>query len=101
MKMISLHDTVSLFNTSASSEESYDTTADLYGLFSSANADQKAQQWKISQFEATPKMSTYIVAYANGRLESLQTTYTSPLTGKTIPLRVYGSFFAYRFSMVG
>ncbi|KAK7047331.1 Aminopeptidase 2 mitochondrial [Paramarasmius palmivorus] len=91
MKMISLHDTVSLFNTSASSEESYDTTADLYGLFSSATADQKAQQWKISQFEATPKMSTYIVAYANGRLESLQTTYTSPLTGKTIPLRVYAT----------
>ncbi|KAK7047299.1 Aminopeptidase 2 mitochondrial [Paramarasmius palmivorus] len=91
MNMISLNDTANLFNMPASSEESYDTTSDFYGLFSSATVDEKAQQWKITRFEATPKMSTYIVAYANGRLEYLESSFTSPLTGNKIPLRVYAT----------
>ena len=36
-------------------------------------------------------MSTYLVAYANGIFEYLESTYTSPLSGKTRPLRVYGT----------
>ena len=35
-------------------------------------------------------MSTYLVAYANGVFEYLESSYTSPLSGKTRPLRVYG-----------
>ena len=34
-------------------------------------------------------MSTYLVAYANGRFSYLESSYTSPLSGKTKPLRVY------------
>ena len=37
-------------------------------------------------------MSTYLVAYANGIFEYLESSYTSPLSGKTRPLRVYGTF---------
>ena len=37
-------------------------------------------------------MSTYLVAYANGVFEYLESSYTSPLSGKTRPLRVYGKF---------
>jgi hypothetical protein len=36
-------------------------------------------------------MSTYLVAFANGDFEHLESSYTSPLSGKTCPLRIYGS----------
>ena len=36
-------------------------------------------------------MSTYLVAYANGVFEHLESSYTSPLSGKTRPLRIYGT----------
>lgn len=35
-------------------------------------------------------MSTYLVAFANGHFEHLESSYKSPLSGKTIPLRMYG-----------
>ena len=35
-------------------------------------------------------MSTYIVAFANGPFEYLESSYTSPLSGTTRPLRIYG-----------
>ncbi|ESK92478.1 leucyl aminopeptidase [Moniliophthora roreri MCA 2997] len=90
MNMISINNTVNLFNMPASSEESYDTVEDIYGLFASASSE-KDREWKITQFDRTPKMSTYIVAYANGRLEYIESTYTSPLTGNKIPLRIYAT----------
>lgn len=37
-------------------------------------------------------MSTYLIAYANGVFEYLESSYTSPLSGKIRPLRVYGTF---------
>lgn len=37
------------------------------------------------------QMSTYIVAYANGHFGYLESSYTSPLSGATRPLRIYGS----------
>lgn len=46
--------------------------------------------WKISKFQKTPIMSTYLVAFANGHFEFLEDEYASPLTGKRIPLRIYG-----------
>ena len=64
-------------------------------------------KWKITKFEQTPKvctlafvrttvnhltcqMSSYLVAYANGEFEFIESSYVSPLSGKTRPLRVYG-----------
>jgi hypothetical protein len=44
-------------------------------------------------------VSTYLVAYANGDFEHLESSYTSPLSGTTRPLRIYGisgSFLTYR-----
>ncbi|EEB91169.1 hypothetical protein MPER_10513, partial [Moniliophthora perniciosa FA553] len=92
MNMISINDTVNLFNMPASSEESYDTVEDIYELFTTASPEEKDQEWTITRFDRTPKMSTYIVAYANGRLEYIESTYTSPLTSNKIPLRIYGEF---------
>ena len=39
-------------------------------------------------------MSTYIVAYANGPFAYLESSYTSPLSGKVRPLRIYSMFIA-------
>ena len=40
-------------------------------------------------------MSTYLVAYANGVFDYLESSYTSPLSGKTRPLRVYGKLILF------
>ena len=39
-------------------------------------------------------MSTYLVAYANGVFKHLESSYTSPLSGKTRPLRIYGTLIS-------
>jgi aminopeptidase 2 len=59
--------------------------------FSSLTTQDKnpTEKWKITQFESTPPMSSYIVAFANGHFEHLESFYTSPLSGKTRPLRIY------------
>jgi aminopeptidase N len=49
-------------------------------------------EWKITTFAKTPLMSTYLVAFANGHLDFLETTVDMPLSGKTLPLRIYGVF---------
>ncbi|KEP46132.1 leucyl aminopeptidase [Rhizoctonia solani 123E] len=36
-------------------------------------------------------MSSYLVAFANGHFEFLESSYTSPLSGKTRPLRIYAT----------
>lgn len=38
------------------------------------------------------QMSTYLVAFANGNFEYIESEYVSPLSGKKRPLRVYGIF---------
>ena len=55
-------------------------------------------EWTVSTFEDTPLMSTYLLAFANGAFEHRESSYTSPISGKTRPLRVYGiQFLADRF----
>ncbi|KXN83489.1 Aminopeptidase 2, mitochondrial [Leucoagaricus sp. SymC.cos] len=46
-------------------------------------------EWKITKFETTPPMSSYIVAFANGHFEYLEDSVVLPLSGKTLPLRIY------------
>ncbi|KAG0705166.1 hypothetical protein DFH29DRAFT_907854 [Suillus ampliporus] len=93
--MISRADTVNLSNMSIASEEIYQpqTTKvedpSLEALFSALTTEDS--QWKISKFETTPPMSTYLVAYANGRFAYLESSYKSPLSGKTRPLRIYST----------
>lgn len=48
-------------------------------------------EWYLTKFEPTPKVSTYLVTWANGPFEHREVTMKSPLTGKTIPLRTYGT----------
>lgn len=46
-------------------------------------------EWTVTRFETTPPMSTYLLAYANGPFKYIESAYTSPLSGKVRPLRVY------------
>ncbi|KAI0747687.1 peptidase family M1-domain-containing protein [Daedaleopsis nitida] len=48
-------------------------------------------QWKVTKFDTTPPVSTYLVAYANGPFVYLESEYTSPLSGKVRPLRIYAT----------
>jgi aminopeptidase 2 len=36
-------------------------------------------------------MSTYLLAFANGHVEHIESSYKSPLSGKARPLRIYGA----------
>lgn len=48
-------------------------------------------EWTVTKFEETPLVSSYLVAFAHGPFASLSSEYTSPLTGKTIPLKIYAT----------
>ncbi|KDQ59543.1 hypothetical protein JAAARDRAFT_33120 [Jaapia argillacea MUCL 33604] len=97
--LISRADTVNLSNMPVISEEVYNPSSkpasdipELSKLFESlSTADQATEKWKITRFEPTPRMSTYIVAYANGHFDYLESSYKSPLSGKTRPLRIYAT----------
>ncbi|WFD28387.1 Aminopeptidase 2 mitochondrial [Malassezia nana] len=49
------------------------------------------QRWVLTEFEETPRMSSYLVGWANGVFEHRNGSYTSPLTGRTVPLRIYAT----------
>ncbi|KAF9077341.1 leucyl aminopeptidase [Rhodocollybia butyracea] len=87
MSMISDNNSVNIFNTPAASEEPYTEANDVYDLLK----DSSRHEWKITRFETSPLMSTYIVAYANGQFEYIESSFTSPISEKTRPIRVYAS----------
>jgi aminopeptidase 2 len=83
--MISRADTVNLSNMPAQSE---DIVVEK-GMVPSDIDVPKDGQWRMTRFDTTPPMSTYIVAFANGGFEYLESSVVMPLSGKTLPLRVY------------
>ncbi|KAH8117511.1 peptidase family M1-domain-containing protein [Phellopilus nigrolimitatus] len=78
--LISRKDTVNLSNMPSLSEEPY----------TSGNCVD-SEKWKITKFDRTPPMSSYLVAFANGHFDYLESSYVSPLSGKTRPLRIYAT----------
>lgn len=87
MSLVSRANTVNLANMPAVSEEPYTPAVQDAWLNAKLSADK--EQWKITRFEKTPPMSTYIVAFSNGPFSYIEDTYTSPLSGRVRPLRVY------------
>ncbi|CAD6892010.1 unnamed protein product [Tilletia controversa] len=47
--------------------------------------------WILTEFEEAPKMSSYLLTWANGPFQHLESSYTSIRSGKTIPLRIYAT----------
>ncbi|KAG8742045.1 Aminopeptidase 2 mitochondrial [Ceratobasidium sp. 414] len=111
--MISREDTIALSNMPATSEMSLvDFTSDVISLKSSVSYLQAGladpRGWKVTVFDTTPpvryfkscifnqltpyfKMSSYLVAFANGHFEHLESSYLSPLSGTVRPLRIYAT----------
>ncbi|KAL7281141.1 hypothetical protein ACG7TL_004449 [Trametes sanguinea] len=94
MTMLSKVGSVNLSNMAAISEKACDTDdafEDDPWLAMKAGTLDDLSQWKITRFETTPPISTYLVAYANGPFKYLERSYTSPLSGKVRPLRIYAT----------
>ncbi|GJJ10179.1 hypothetical protein Clacol_004405 [Clathrus columnatus] len=84
ISMISKDDTVNLSNMPVVSEGKLTSSPGTH-FFEDGNIE----GWKMTKFERTPKMSTYLVALANGDFKHLESSYVSPLSGRTRPLRIY------------
>lgn len=87
--LVSDAETVNLSNMPAISDEVVPASS-LAGDLTQLLVD-KASKYKVTKFDTTPLMSTYLVAYANGDFRHLESAYTSPLSGKTRPLRIYAT----------
>ena len=93
--LISRADTVNLSNMPAITEDNIQAGVDTPADLSEILANTQNEKWKISKFETTPPMSSYIVAFANGHFEFLETSVVMPLSGKTVPLRIYSEILLY------
>lgn len=94
--MISRENTVNLNNMPAISEEVYSpnfTGSSELAEWLKAKflANEEAGKWKVTRFETTPPMSSYIIAFANGPFKYIEDSYVSPLSGTSRPLRIYGT----------
>ncbi|KAI8998978.1 leucyl aminopeptidase [Trametes punicea] len=91
--LVSRVNTVNLSNMPAISEEVYkpEGTDQEPWITQKLSSLPDPGQWKITRFETTPPVSTYLVAYANGPFEYLESSYKSPLSGKVRPLRIYAT----------
>lgn len=89
MTMISRADTVNLSNMPAISEEPLQAGVNVSSDLAEIVASTQNEKWKITKFQTTPPMSSYIVAVANGPFQFLETSVKMPLSGKTVPLKIY------------
>ncbi|KAJ7892614.1 leucyl aminopeptidase [Mycena leptocephala] len=89
VSLVSRAGTVNLGNMPAFFEGLYDPAQD--PLEPSFGAGKDASEWIITRFATTPKMSTYIVAYANGPFTHVESSFNSSLTGKACPVRIYAT----------
>ncbi|KAJ7290031.1 leucyl aminopeptidase [Mycena rebaudengoi] len=87
VSLISRKGTVNLSNMPSFSEGPYDPLQD--ALEPTFKPTDISSEWIITRFETTPKMSTYIVAFASGPFAHLESSFTSPLTERVCPLRIY------------
>jgi aminopeptidase 2 len=89
--MISREDTTNLSNMPATSEEVIESSTELSEDIRALVHAQSETKWKITKFENTPPMSTYIVAVANGKFAYLESSAKMPISGKTVPMRIYAT----------
>lgn len=101
MTLISREGTVNLSNMPVISEKplSTETENEAIKTFSNLKTEGASTGWKVTTFETTPLVSSYLVAYANGPFEFIEGSYTSPLSGKVRPVRIYGKLFHKGYSL--
>lgn len=83
---------VSLGNMPVVQEQAWDGSVKFEGDVQLGHGLSKSDgDWTVTQFEKTPLVSSYLVAFAHGPFASLSSEYKSPLTGKTVPLKIYAT----------
>ncbi|KAF9533369.1 leucyl aminopeptidase [Crepidotus variabilis] len=89
--MISRKGTINLSNMSAISEEPLNSGVNTSPELEEILGPIKDDNWKITKFETTPVMSSYLVALANGEFEYFESSVKMPLSKKILPLRIYAT----------
>ncbi|PWN42825.1 putative AAP1-alanine/arginine aminopeptidase [Ceraceosorus guamensis] len=54
-----------------------------------ANAVGAGDEWEVTSYDKLPLVSSYLVAFANGPFQSLESSFKSPITGRTVPIKIY------------
>ncbi|GAA5953426.1 hypothetical protein JCM10213_003080 [Rhodosporidiobolus nylandii] len=60
-------------------------------LAEASEQDAAEAHWELVEFGETPRMSTYLAAWAVGSFEATTSSYVSPLTQRVVPLAVFAS----------
>ncbi|KAF8311311.1 leucyl aminopeptidase [Clavulina sp. PMI_390] len=95
--LISRSETISLSNMPATSEVPYSGSRDVHpvgvrklvSMYPHADPSKAANEWKVTTFERSPLMSSYLVAFANGDFNYLEDSYISRRSGISRKLRLY------------
>ncbi|CAD6910574.1 unnamed protein product [Tilletia controversa] len=70
-------------------DEEKKTDGKTEGKTEGTTSSSASNEWSITAFETTPKVSSYLVAWANGPFKYLEASYTTIKTGRKVPLRIY------------
>ena len=89
--MISREDTTNLSNMPAISEQVVEPSTSISDDIRALLPAQSETKWKVTKFDRTPPMSTYLAAMANGKFSYLESSAKMPISGKTVPMRIYAS----------
>lgn len=94
--MISRGDTVNLSNMPVATETAFGEdlptgAKKLVELYPYEDPSKAKNEWKVTVFEKTPLMSSYLLAFANGDFKYLEDSYKSPISGKVRKLRIYAT----------
>jgi aminopeptidase 2 len=76
-------------SSTSSAESALSEGYELGSLVDLGKSSNSSESWKITKFDKTPLMSTYLVAFACGEFHYLTSEHKSIKTGKTVPLRIY------------
>lgn len=95
VRMVHRHHTTAVANMPTASERAVHPTESAT-LFQThrlqiASPALGSDAWTLTEFETTPVMAPYLVAWANGEFEYVSGHTQSPLTGRTIPLRLFAT----------
>lgn len=90
--MVSRKGLTNLSNMPAIEEKDWTGSIELKGnVIGERLSVSSSEDWIVTKFQTTPLISSYLVAWANGEFAHLDSEYRSPLSGRTVPLRIYAT----------
>lgn len=90
--MVSRKGMTSLSNMPAVEEKAWTGSIEMDGgMIGDGLSESASGEWIVTKFQKTPLISSYLVAWATGDFAHLDSSYTSPLNGRVVPLRIYAT----------